>query len=150
MNTGTNIANNIIRVIEARARCNTGKNEIKIFGLATWLYPFTIEFSILVVAIWYIVWSSIGKIEKNKNSFEFLPSITPTGSMENLHRPEGNKQNMILFADCTSSNKGLFFGVILVAVVIVSSLIVIVSEDMSFIVALGNYLKIAVLILLIF
>ena len=70
--------------------------------------------------------------------------------MENLHSTEGHKQSMIIFADCTSSNKGLFFGVILVAIVIVSSLIVIVSEDLSLILALGHYLKISVLIILIF
>ena len=149
---GSGITNNVICVIETRASCNTGPNAADIFAVATWLYPFTIEFSILVVAIWYILWSSIGKIQEHKDSLEFLPSITPQGSTENLHRTEGHKQNLILFADCTSSNMGLFFGVVLIVVVIVGSLIVIVNEgncDPSLALHLGNGLKIGVLSLLI-
>jgi hypothetical protein len=120
--------------------------------VAPWLYPFSIEFSILVVAIWYILWSSIGKIEEHKNDMDILPSVSLEGSMEDLHRTKGHRQNMILFADCTKSFSGLLFGVVLVVLVIVFSLIVIINEgncDPSFTVSLGHALKIAVLIILI-
>ena len=35
-----------------------------IFNLGPYLYPFSIEFSILVVAVWYIMWSNIGKVDR--------------------------------------------------------------------------------------
>ena len=62
------------------------------------------------------MWSNIGKVEDHQHSMEFLPSITSQhGSSEDLHKMSGHKEAMIIFADCTSSMKGLFSGVLLFA-----------------------------------
>merc|ERR1719400_1627284 len=98
-------------VVEAREHCNNEERVYPIFRVSVWLYPFSIEFNILVVAVWFILWTSIGNIQDHKESLEFLPSITPQGSMENLARIEGHKQASMLFADCTSSNCGMFAGI---------------------------------------
>ena len=34
-----------------------------LFQVSSFLYPFSIEYNILVVAIWYILWSNIGKVK---------------------------------------------------------------------------------------
>ena len=146
------ITNNIICVIWARKDCNTGGKADDIFGVAPWFYPFSIEFSILIVAIWYILWSSIGNIEEHKDSIEFLPSVSQQGSMENINRTAGHKQNMIIYADCTNSNMGIGLGAVLIVFVIVVSLIVIVNEgkcDPEFGLQVGNIMKITVLTILI-
>jgi len=108
----TSIGNNMRCVIETREQCNNEEEVYPIFNVSVWLYPFSIEFNILIVAVWFILWTSIGNIQDHKESLEFLPSITPQGSMENLHRIEGHKQASTLFADCTSSNGGMFVGIL--------------------------------------
>ena len=85
-----------------------------IVSAADWFYPFSIEFSIVVVGVWYILWSNIGKIEDNKHSLDFLPSGSPGGSQEELARTEGHKEALVLYADCSSSTKGMFVGIFFV------------------------------------
>jgi len=150
----TGFINNVICVIETLAQCNEEENSHDIFSIAPWLYPFSVEFNILIVAIWYVLWSGIGNIGKhNKDDVDLLMSDTPDGSDENIQRTEGHKQNMILFADCTHSNLGLFFGVVLMVFVIVMALIIIVNEshcDPSYSVTLGHALRITVMTIIIF
>ena len=102
-------------VVEVHNYCVTiDPTNNTIVGVADWFYPFSIEFSILVVGVWYILWSNIGNIEENKNSLDFLPSASPMGSQEELNRTEGHKQALVLYADCSSSTKGMFAGLFLV------------------------------------
>ena len=61
------------------------------------------------------MWSNIGKVEDHQHSMEFLPSISQQGSSEDLQKMSGHKEAMIIFADRTSSMKGLFSGVLLFA-----------------------------------
>ena len=143
------ITNNVLCAIETRAMCNDGENADDLFAIAPWFYPFSIEFCILIAAVWFILWSSIGKIQDHRNNMDFLPSVTPQGSMENLHRTAGLKQAMILFADCSSSNMGIFFGVVLMVFVLVTSIFVTIKEgdcNPSLAITIGNIMKITVLI----
>ena len=148
------ISNNVVCVLETRAKCNLEISDTEeLFTINPWFYPFSIEFSILIVAIWYILWSSIGKIDAHKNSIEFLPtSITPQGSEENLHRTQGHKEAQIIFADCSSSNTGLFFGSALMVVVIVICIFVLIQGggcDPALAITLGNWLQISTSLILI-
>ena len=150
--TENDISNNVICVLDTRATCNIEAEVVsEIFGVAPWFYPFSIEFNILIVAIWYILWSSIGKIDDHKNSLEFFPSVTPQGSTENLHRTAGHKEAQIVFADCSSSNTGMFFGATMMVIVIVCSLFVLLTEGScqnSVAITVGNSLQISVLSIL--
>ena len=140
--------NNLMCSIETRAMCNNGEHAEELFALAPWFYPFSIEFCVLIAGVWFILWSSIGQVHHYKNEVEFLPSVTPQGSMENIRRTEGHKQAMILFADCSSSNRGLLFGVILTVLVLVTSIFVIIKEgdcNPNLGITVGNILKITVL-----
>ena len=38
--------------VEAREHCNNEERVYPIFRVSVWLYPFSIEFNILVVAVW--------------------------------------------------------------------------------------------------
>ena len=153
--TQDELFNNMVCVIETRATCSIGdglEDEVsEIFSVAPWFYPFSIEFNILIVAIWYILWSSIGKIDDHKNSLEFFPSVTPQGSTENLQRTAGHKEAQIVFADCSSSNTGMFFGATMMVIVIVCSLFVLLTEgncDNKVAITVGNSLQISVLSIL--
>ena len=150
----SDINNNVICVIETRARCNLEIQDTEnLFDVNPWFYPFTIEFNILIVAIWYILWSSIGKIDQHKNNLEFFPtSITPQGSMENLQRTAGHKEAQIVFADCSSSNTGLFLGAAMMVTVIITSIFVLVREggcEPDLAVVVGNSLQICIISILI-
>jgi len=118
--------------VEAREHCNNEERVYPIFRVSVWLYPFSIEFNILVVAVWFILWTSIGNIQDHKESLEFLPSITPQGSMENLARIEGYKQASTLFADCTSSNGGMFAGILSVIAVTITCVVLLTMSDCDY------------------
>ena len=71
--------------------------------------------------------------------------------MENLHRMEGHKQNKILFADCSSSNCGMFSGVILILTVVMCAAVILTMEggcDYSEVILIGNLLRIVVMCIL--
>ena len=147
-NISGSMKNNLMCSIETRAMCNNGEHAEELFALAPWFYPFSIEFCVLIAGVWFILWSSIGQVHHYKYEVEFLPSVTPQGSMENICRTEGHKQAMILFADCSSSNRGLLFGVILTVFVLVTSIFVIIKEgdcNPNLGITVGNILKISVL-----
>jgi len=117
-------------VLELRYFCAASEQlSHDLFDFASLLYPFSIEFSILVVGVWYILWSNIGKINTFKDSLHFLPSVTPHGSLNEGQAAEGHKKAMILTADCSSPNKGLFIGIILLIITIIGGAVVLIAED---------------------
>ena len=115
--------------LEKRYFCvSSNKMADGLFGVTTFLYPFSIEFNILVVGIWYILWSNIGNIHDHKESLSFLPSVTPKGSMEVLHKSENRKEAMVIFADCKSSITGLILGTLVFILTIVTAILIFVFE----------------------
>ena len=77
-----------------------------------------------MVAIWYIMWSHIGQIHEHHTSMGFVPE-TQSDIDESFQ--QGHK--MILFADCSSSTKGLFVGLIILALTVIGCIIVVVIMD---------------------
>ena len=68
-----------------------------------------------------------------------------------LFRTEGHRQAQILFADCSSSNTGLFAGSSILVLVVVVSIFVLVREggcDPELALEVGNSLQIAILSIL--
>ena len=74
------------------------------------LFQINFVYSILVVAVWYIIWSNIGKVEEHIDSIDFLPSMSAQGSQDDLRQESGHKEALIVSANFTSSNRGLFAG----------------------------------------
>ena len=98
-----------------------------IFNVSDWFYPFSIEFSILVVAVWYIMWSHIGQIHEHYDSLDFIPTDSGSGIDESFQ--QGHKNAMILFADCSSSTRGMFLGLVVLVLTVIGCIIVVVIMD---------------------
>ena len=77
-----------------------------------------------MVAIWYIMWSHIGQIHEHHTSMGFVPE-TQSDIDESFQ--QGHK--MILFADCSSSTRGMFLGLIILSLTVIGYIIVIVIMD---------------------
>ncbi|XP_045492302.1 proton channel OtopLc-like [Colias croceus] len=89
-------------------------------NLSPYLYPFGVEFNILIVGVYYIIWSNIGNCENvdatdGSSSFDDSQTICkiPTASEDNDYT-----SNIVIYADCHASNKGLFLGMVLTVVTV--------------------------------
>ncbi|CAB3256575.1 unnamed protein product [Arctia plantaginis] len=65
-------------------------------NFSPYLYPFSVEFNILIVAVYYIIWSNVGNSNED-NDFT---------------------SNIVIYADCHASNRGLFLGLIVMVIII--------------------------------
>lgn len=79
-----------------------------------YLYPFTIEFNLVLAGVWFIVLQNLGT-SAHKHCY-----ASKTGC--NAVTQEASKNNLIITADCHSANRGLFAGF----VVLISSIVVMV------------------------
>ena len=100
------------------------------FTFIGYVYPFTIEFSILAgnfmhsildliwkplmisAGVWYIMWSKIGKVAEHQQEMEFLPN-GPRGSFDSSASASHKQQiqdSLYIYADCHAAVKGTFFG----------------------------------------
>ncbi|XP_074032261.1 proton channel OtopLc isoform X1 [Leptinotarsa decemlineata] len=90
--------------------------------ISPYLYPFSVEYSILVVGVLYLVWQNIGMCNvENENEASTSQCRTPAGNSENT---EGN---VVVHVDCQSSNKGLFGGFAVLVVTIVCCILFFVA-----------------------
>ncbi|XP_068627846.1 proton channel OtopLc-like [Battus philenor] len=90
-------------------------------SLSPYLYPFSVEFNILIVAVYYIIWSNIGHCSNDLENSESSSTLEenysvckiPTASEENDFT-----SNMVIYADCHASNRGLFAGLVIIVIVL--------------------------------
>lgn len=80
-----------------------------------YLYPFSVEYSILVVGILYLVWQNIGACKEEEDEDDHTRQCkTPSGNKDNT------ESNVAVHVDCHASNKGLFGGFIILVLTVVS------------------------------
>uniref|UniRef100_V5I8B2 Otopetrin-2 n=1 Tax=Anoplophora glabripennis TaxID=217634 RepID=V5I8B2_ANOGL len=79
-----------------------------------YLYPFSVEYSILVVGILYLVWQNIGACKEEEDADQTRQCMTPSGNKDNT------ESNVAIHADCHASNKGLFAGFTILVLTLVS------------------------------
>ncbi|XP_071452896.1 proton channel OtopLc-like [Hetaerina americana] len=79
-------------------------------NFSPYLYPFTIEYSILVVGVLFVMWQNIGRCTKFSSSAK-----------------NGFTSNLVIHADCHSANKGLFAGLIILVGSVVSIILFFVA-----------------------
>ncbi|XP_063616079.1 proton channel OtopLc-like [Cydia splendana] len=89
-------------------------------SFSPYLYPFTVEFNILIVAIYYIIWSSIGKCD-NEDHGDGTSSLGDHNTICQI--PTANEDNdftsnIVIHADCHASNRGMFMGMVLMVFVV--------------------------------
>ncbi|XP_054159742.1 proton channel OtopLc-like [Oppia nitens] len=86
-----------------------------------YLYPFTVEFNIIMASIWYIIWTNIGKEHLSAPNKRQV-SIT---SEDDLDEQQANsyRTSILINADCHSSNRGLFGGITTLMATVVTIII---------------------------
>lgn len=82
-------------------------------SMAPYLYPFSIEFYILLVGMWMFLKENLGKVELHTH----IPSIEVTYEGTNQ---KSLMSNMVIAVDCHASSRGLFLGLLTTAVTTIS------------------------------
>ncbi|XP_050725831.1 proton channel OtopLc-like isoform X3 [Eriocheir sinensis] len=99
-----------------------------------YLYPFSIEFNILMVGLWILLWENIGRFERHTH----IPSVEVTYEEDNI---KSLTSNLIIYVDCHASNRGLFAGLLMTVATVISIILFFIfsaSEDTR---ALGSYVN---------
>ncbi|KAK7074920.1 hypothetical protein SK128_015438 [Halocaridina rubra] len=78
--------------------------------LTPYLFPFSIEFNIIMVGFWIILWENLGRMDRH-NRIPFEESHNNDG--ESSERENSFASNLTIFADCHASLRGLFSGIFL-------------------------------------
>ncbi|XP_052751556.1 proton channel OtopLc-like [Galleria mellonella] len=91
-------------------------------NFSPYLYPFTVEFNILIVAVYYIIWSNIGHCpnEDNAGNSELNSSLDdnfPICKIPTANEDNDFTSNVVIHADCHASNRGLFLGLIVTVII---------------------------------
>lgn len=85
-----------------------------------YLYPFAIEYNLLLAAVWFIVWQNIGKEHTNSNPHHLRHTISQDALGDDQI---AYQSNLVINADCHSANKGLFIGLFLLLTSIVTVIV---------------------------
>lgn len=96
-------------------------------NMAPYLYPFSIEFYILMVGLWMFLKENLGKVELHTH----IPSIEVTYEETNQ---KSLTSNLVIAVDCHASSRGLFLGLLMTAVTVISIILLFIlsaSEDTS-------------------
>ncbi|XP_066592467.1 proton channel OtopLc-like [Prorops nasuta] len=75
------------------------------------LFPCTIEYSLICAAILYVMWKKISKANYSK-------SVTPTGTRHHTHAYRRSPHHYSV--DCAGAHKGLFVGILILVLTIIS------------------------------
>ncbi|XP_022660961.1 otopetrin-1-like isoform X4 [Varroa destructor] len=86
--------------------------------LLAYLYPFTIEFSIIMAGVWFIIWTNIGSTSSHHTSHAHLEARLKEneyGDVDLTYR-----SHLVLSADCHSAKTGIFAGMVVLLLSIVT------------------------------
>ncbi|CAH0669009.1 unnamed protein product [Spodoptera exigua] len=88
--------------------------------ISPYLYPFSVEFNILIVAIYYIIWSNIGNCDNEDGNSDANSTSDDTYHLCKI--PTANEDNdftsnIVIYADCHASNRGMFLGLIVMVII---------------------------------
>nr|CAH0102219.1 unnamed protein product [Daphnia galeata] len=106
-------------------RCAEGSDfSALILSFSPYLYPFSIEYSILVVGIWFIMWQNVGKVDDCTRSDRSDDGSRSTSSSRNNHYdPLLLRNHLVIHVDCSSANRGLFAGLVVMVATAVSIIV---------------------------
>ncbi|XP_022235518.1 otopetrin-1-like [Limulus polyphemus] len=85
-----------------------------------YLYPFTIEYNLLLAGVWFGMWRNIGKDHKHAMAQHLIRKKDDDVRFES---------NLVLNVDCHSANRGLFVGLFLLFVTIVTLIVFFVAMN---------------------
>ncbi|XP_076046380.1 proton channel OtopLc-like isoform X2 [Oratosquilla oratoria] len=78
-----------------------------------YLFPFSIEYNILIVGVWILLWENIGRTDRHTH----IPSVEVSYEEDNR---KSFTSNLIIYVDCHSSNRGLFAGLLMTVATVIS------------------------------
>jgi len=116
------IASHIIpnHVVEYKHMC---QNRTSLESVESWpyLYPFSIEYNIILASVFYIMWTNIGN---NNCEWELQHILEEIETDQSTGQQAVNyRSNVMITADCHASNLGLFSGLMSLLVVLVSAIV---------------------------
>ncbi|CAG2177065.1 unnamed protein product, partial [Oppiella nova] len=85
----------------------------KSMSILPYLYPFTIEFNIIMASIWFMCWINIGKSTNNKCQHTINKSVSQThiSNIEQQAQTDPDTWSTLsIGTQCHASNRGLFCG----------------------------------------
>ncbi|KAK9710740.1 Otopetrin [Popillia japonica] len=92
------------------------------------LYPFSVEFNILMVGIIYMLWSNIANC---KQSFEHNDKAAENARdcESDFEEAPEKESNITIHVDCHSSSRGIFGGIVIIIVLIVTIILFFVASS---------------------
>ncbi|KAH1019495.1 hypothetical protein HUJ04_009305 [Dendroctonus ponderosae] len=118
-----------VQIVPLRFTAVCEHDELNIIyqNYSPYLYPFSVEYSILVVGIIYLVWVNIGLCAPCDLQHEDHHG-EDTRQCMNERRPSEPESNITIHADCHASNKGLFLGFIVLVFALVSLILFFITH----------------------
>lgn len=104
------------------------------FSSAAYLYPCTIEYSIILAGVWFIVWQNIGNVHHRAKSHHLEQKVNGADGNMEIHY----ESNLVISADCHSANKGLFAGILVLLLSVISVVIFFVLLHSHSFISAGN------------
>ncbi|XP_064115664.1 proton channel OtopLc-like isoform X2 [Macrobrachium nipponense] len=99
-----------------------------------YLYPFSIEFNILMVGFWILLWENLSKVERHTH----IPSVEVTYEEDNS---KTLASNLIIYVDCHASNRGLFAGLLLTVATVISIILFFIFSSSEDTLGVGMYVN---------
>ncbi|XP_027239094.2 proton channel OtopLc [Penaeus vannamei] len=99
-----------------------------------YLYPFSIEFYILMVGLWMFLRANIGKVERHTH----IPSVKV------IYEGDHSKSltsNLVIFVDCHSSNRGLFAGLFMTVITVIAIILLFILSSYEGSDEIGRYVN---------
>lgn len=109
------------RAIEISINCSeNGLANFESMDAMPYLYPFSIEYNIILASVWYIIWTNIGSNDPSQLSAvrEEIAHDTNTGAIDVTYR-----SNITINADCHASNLGLFGGLLSLLLIMTTTIV---------------------------
>lgn len=133
-----NFVDGVISTKVGRVCMDDSRLDVIYKNYSPYLYPFTVEYSILVgqflkinvyfgtiysdyinilVGVIYIIWQNIGKCQKFDEDADGYIKHCPSPGM---NKENNFSSNLVIHVDCHSTNTGLFCGILIMVCAIVS------------------------------
>jgi len=99
-----------------------------------YLYPFSIEYNLLIVGVWILIFENILRMDRHTH----MPSVEMQYEDNNAKEIHSN---MVIYVDCHSSNRGFFFGLLMTVGTVISVILYFIFTSSEHNVNLGLYVK---------
>lgn len=105
------------KAVEHRISCSENSHFNGTMETLPYLYPFTIEYNIILASAWFIIWANIGKHHLNSHPHHITSEIKEDedGQSEVVY-----KSGVSVNVDCHASNRGLFGGLFILLLILIT------------------------------